>query len=160
VPWASPKARGDKSCAAVAGPGFMMKEMRPNQNVTIDTRKGLVKGHVLRIDAPASGTTTTDIALDAPLPEGVNAGLEVDATIDIEKLDNILYVGRPVHGTANSTVSLFKPVNDGTEAVRVGVKLGRASANAVEILDGLKEGDKVILSDMSPYDHADRIKIK
>jgi beta-lactamase regulating signal transducer with metallopeptidase domain len=146
--------------ARVTLPAVMMKEARPNQNVTIDTRKGLVKGHVLRIDASSSGATTTDIALDAPLPEGVNAGLEVDATIDIEKLDNILNVGRPVHATANSTVSLFKLVNDGTEAVRVSVRLGRASANAIEILDGLKGGDKIILSDMSTYDNADRIKIK
>ena len=146
--------------ARVTLPAVMMKEARPNQNVTIDTRKGLVKGHVLRIDASSSGGATTDIALDAALPEGVNAGLEVDATIDIEKLDNILNVGRPVHATANSTVSLFKLVNDGAEAVRVSVRLGRASVNAIEILDGLKGGDKVILSDMSAYDNADRVKIK
>jgi len=146
--------------ARVALPASMMKEGRPNQNATIDTRKGLVKGHVLRLDASSSGTTTAEIAFDAPLPEGLNAGLEVDATIDIEKLDNILCVGRPVHATENSTVSLFKLINDGTEAVRVGVKLGRSSVNTIEVLDGLNEGDKVILSDMSSYDHADRIKIK
>jgi len=146
--------------ARVTLPAYMMKEGQPNQNVTIDTRKGLVKGHVLRINASSSGATAADIALDAPLPEGVNAGLAVDATIDIEKLDNILYVGRPIHATANSAASLFKLVNDGSEAVRVSVKLGRASVNTIEVLDGLKEGDKVILSDMSSYDNADRVKIK
>jgi beta-lactamase regulating signal transducer with metallopeptidase domain len=146
--------------ARVTLPAYMMKEGQPNQNVTIDTRKGLVKGHVLRINASSSGATSAEIALDAPLPEGVNAGLAVDATIDIEKLDNILYVGRPIHATANSAASLFKLVNDGSEAVRVSAKLGRASVNTIEVLDGLKEGDKVILSDMSTYDNADRIKIK
>jgi HlyD family secretion protein len=97
------------------------------------------------------------------LPEGVSAGTEVDATIDIEKLDNVLYVGRPVHATegagGSSPFSLFKIVKDGTEGVRVNVKLGRASVNTIEILDGLKEGDKIILSDMSTYDNADRIHL-
>jgi beta-lactamase regulating signal transducer with metallopeptidase domain len=146
--------------ARVTLPAYMMKEGQPNQNVTVDTQKGLVKGHVLRINASSSGASTADIALDAAVPEGVKEGLEVDATIDIEKLDNILYVGRPVHATADSTASLFKLVHDGTEGVRIKVKLGRASVNTIEVLDGLKEGDKVILSDMSTYDHADRIKIK
>ena len=98
------------------------------------------------------------LALDA-VPEGASAGLEIDATIDIEKLENVLYVGRPVHGTANSTVSLFKIVNDGKEAVRVEVKLGRSSVNTIEVLDGLQVGDKVILSDMSSYDNANRIHL-
>jgi hypothetical protein len=101
-----------------------------------------------------------DVSLDGPLPQGVATDLTVDATIDIGKLDNILYVGRPVHATENSTVSLFKLVNDGAGAVRVKVKLGRTAVNTIEVLDGLKEGDKVILSDMSTYDNADRIRIK
>jgi beta-lactamase regulating signal transducer with metallopeptidase domain len=147
--------------ARVALPVVMTAEVKPSQTATIDTRKGLVKGHVTGINASSSdGTRTVYVSLDGPLPEGAGTDLPIDATIDIEKLDNILYVGRPVHAAANSTVSLFKLANDGTEAARVKVKLGRSSVNAIEVLDGLKEGDKVILSDMSTYDTADRIHIK
>jgi beta-lactamase regulating signal transducer with metallopeptidase domain len=147
--------------ARVALPAVVSAEVRPNQNATVDTRKGLVKGHVTGINASSpDGIRTVFVALDGPLPEGAGADLEIDATIDIEKLDNILYVGRPVHAQANSTVSLFKIAKGGAEAERVNVKLGRSSVNAIEVLDGLKEGDKVILSDMSDYDKADRIHIK
>lgn len=147
--------------ARIALPVVQTADVRPNQTATIDTRKGLVKGHVNGINASSSDDTrTVYIALDAPLPQGAGADLPIDATIDIEKLDNILYVGRPVHAAANSTVSLFKLANDGAEASRVKVKLGRSSVNAIEVLDGLKEGDKVILSDMSTYDNADRIHLK
>lgn len=136
-------------------------EVKPNQNVTVDTRKGLVKGHVTGINASASdGTRTVYVSLDGPLPNGAAADLPIDATIDIEKIDNTLYVGRPVHSAANSTLALFKIVKDGAEAERVNVKFGRLSVNAIEVLDGLKEGDKIILSDMSAYDTADRIHIK
>jgi multidrug efflux pump subunit AcrA (membrane-fusion protein) len=138
----------------------MMVDVRPNQNAAIATRKGpLANGHVSRTSpSPSNDTRSVDIALDA-VPEGVSAGLEIDATIDIEKLESVLNVGRPVHSTANSTVSLFKIANDGTEAVRVKVKLGRSSVNTIEVLDGLQVGDKVILSDMSSYDNADRIHL-
>lgn len=147
--------------ARVSLPVVMTAEVKPNQTATIDTRKGLVKGHVTGINASSSdGTRTVYVSLDGPLPEGAGADLPIDATIDIEKLDNILYIGRPVHGAANTSVSLFKIVKDGAEAVRVNVKLGRSSVNAIEVLDGLKEGDKVILSDMSTYDNADRIHVK
>jgi hypothetical protein len=148
--------------ARVALPTVMTADVRPNQTATIDTRKGLVKGHVTGINASSSDgrTRTVYVSLDGPLPEGAGADLPIDATIDIEKLDNILYIGRPVHAAANSTVSLFKLVKDGSEAERVSVKLGRSSVNAIEVLDGLKEGDKIILSDMSNYDNADRIRIK
>ncbi len=147
--------------AHVALPIVMTADVRPNQTATIDTRKGLVKGHVTGINASSSdGTRTVYVSLDGPLPEGAGTDLPIDATIDIEKLDNILYIGRPVHAAANSTVSLFRLASDGTAAARVKVKLGRSSVNAIEVLDGLKEGDKVILSDMSAYDNADRIHIK
>jgi multidrug efflux pump subunit AcrA (membrane-fusion protein) len=147
--------------ARIALPVAQTADVRPNQNATIDTRKGLVKGHVIGINASSSDDTrTVYVSLDGPLPEGAGADLPIDATIDIEKLDNILYVGRPVHATANSTISLFKLAKDGAEAERVNVKLGRSSVNAIEVLDGLKEGDKVILSDMSAYDTADRIHLK
>lgn len=147
--------------ARIALPVAQTADVKPNQTATIDTRKGLVKGHVTGINASSSdGTRTIYVSLDGPLPEGASTDLAIDATIDIEKLDNVLYVGRPVHGAANSTISLFKLAKDGTEAERVSVKLGRSSVNAIEVLDGLKEGDKIILSDMSTYDNADRIHIK
>jgi len=147
--------------ARVALPVVQTADVKPNQNATVDTRKGLVKGHVTGINASSSdGTRTVYISLDGPLPEGAGTDLPIDATIDVEKLDNILYVGRPVHATANSTISLFKLAKDGAEAERVNVKLGRSSVNAIEVLNGLKEGDKIILSDMSSYDHADRIRLK
>jgi beta-lactamase regulating signal transducer with metallopeptidase domain len=147
--------------ARIALPVVQTGDVKPNQTATIDTRKGLVKGHVTGINASSSdGTRTIYVSLDGPLPEGAGTDLAIDATIDIEKLDNVLYVGRPVHGAANSTISLFKLAKDGTEAERVSVKLGRSSVNAIEVLDGLKEGDKIILSDMSTYDNADRIHIK
>src|SRR5580704_2147035 len=147
--------------ARIALPVVQTADVKPNQTATIDTRKGFVKGHVTGINASSSdGTRTIYVSLDGPLPEGAGTDLAIDATIDIEKLDNVLYVGRPVHGAANSTISLFKLAKDGTEAERVSVKLGRSSVNAIEVLDGLKEGDKIILSDMSTYDNADRIHIK
>jgi len=146
--------------ARVTLPVVQTADVKPHQNATIDTRKGLVKGNVTGINASSSdGTRTVYISLDGPLPQGAGTGLPIDATIDIEKLDNILQIGRPVHAAANSTSSVFKIVKDGTEAVRVNVKFGRSSVNIIEVLDGLKEGDKIILSDMSSYDNADRIHI-
>jgi beta-lactamase regulating signal transducer with metallopeptidase domain len=146
--------------ARVTLPAFMTVEVRPNQNAAIGTRKGpLANGHVSSISpSPSNDTRGVDIALDG-VPEAVSVGVEIDVTIDIEKLENVLYVGRPVHATANSTVSLFKIVNEGKEAVRVKVKLGRSSVNTIEVLDGLQVGDKVILSDMSSYENADRIRL-
>jgi beta-lactamase regulating signal transducer with metallopeptidase domain len=147
--------------ARVALPVVQAADLKPNQSATVDTRLGIVKGHVRGINASASdGTRTVYVSLDGPLPEGAVADLPIDATIDIEKLDNILYVGRPVHGAANTSVSLFKIVKEGAEAVRVNVKLGRSSVNTIEVLDGLQSGDKIILSDMSAYDNADRIHLK
>ncbi len=155
------RAQGSTNLVArVTLPAFMTGDVRPNQNAAIATRKGpFANGHVSHISpSPSNDTSSVDIALDA-VPGGASAGLEIDATIDIEKLENVLTLGRPVHATANSSVSLFKIVNDGTEAVRVKVKLGRSSVNMIEILDGLQVGDKVILSDMSSYGNADRIHL-
>jgi beta-lactamase regulating signal transducer with metallopeptidase domain len=147
--------------ARVALPVVQTGDVKPNQNAAIDTGKARVKGHVTGINESSSdGTRTIYVSLDGPLPEGAGADLPIDVTIDIEKLDNILYVHRPMHATANSTISLFKLAKDGAEAERVNVKLGRSSVNTIEVLDGLKGGDKVILSDMSTYDNADRIHIK
>lgn len=131
------------------------------QKAEVDTRNGIVQGHVTRIDgAVVNGTRGVDISFDQPLPKGAVSDLSVDGTITIENLKNILNVGRPVHGEPNTTVGLFKYTDDGKDAVRVQVKLGRASVNTIEVVDGLKEGDKVILSDMSQWDAVERIQIK
>ncbi len=131
------------------------------QKATIDTRNGIVKGHVERIDPSViNGTVTVDVTIDDPLPPGARADLSVDGTIELENLKDVLYVGRPVHGQADSTIGIFKISNDGSEAVRVNVKLGRSSVNTIEIVQGLKVGDKVILSDMSAWDNFDRVRLK
>jgi len=137
------------------------KDIAIGQKASIDTRNGIVPGHVIRIDpSVVNGTVTVDVAMDGPLPDGARPDLSVDGTITLEKLNDVMYVGRPVHGDADSTISLFKLVDDGTEAERVTVKLGRTSVNTVEILQGLQVGDKVILSDMSAWDNYDRIRLK
>jgi HlyD family secretion protein len=136
------------------------KDLQPFQKAEIDTHNGVIPGHVIRIDpAVLNGTRTVDVKLDGPLPPGAVPELSVDGTIEIEHLDNVLYVGRPAFGQAQSTVSLFKVTNGGKDAVRVQVKLGRTSVNTVEILQGLDVGDEVVLSDMSRWDSFDRIRL-
>lgn len=136
------------------------KDVLPGQKATIDTRNGIVNGHVSRVDPSViNGTVTVDVTIDDPLPAGARPDLSVDGTIILENLTDVLYVGRPVHGQADSTIGLFKIDADGAEAQRVNVKLGRSSVNTIEILDGLKVGDKVILSDMSAWDQYDRIRL-
>ena len=137
------------------------KDVALGQKASIDTRNGIVAGHVGRIDpSVVNGTVTVDVYMDEPLPAGARPDLSVDGTITLENLKDVLYVGRPVHGQSDSTISLFKLVDDGNEAVRVNVKLGRSSVNTVEILQGLKVGDKVILSDMSQWDNVDRVQLR
>ena len=136
------------------------KDIQPFQKAEVDTHNGIIPGHIIRIDpAVLNGTRTVDVKLDGPLPPGAVPELSVDGTIEIEHLDNVLYVGRPAFGQAQSTVSLFKVVNGGKDAVRVQVKLGRTSVNTVEILQGLGVGDEVVLSDMSRWDSFDRIRL-
>jgi len=101
-----------------------------------------------------------DVGIDDALPVGARPDLSVDGTIELENLKDVLYVGRPVHGQSDSTISLFKVLTDDSDAERVNVKLGRSSVNTVEILQGLQIGDKVILSDMSQWDNVDRIRLK
>ena len=133
----------------------------PGQFADIDTRNGHVKGRVSRIDPAAQGGTVgVDITLEGALPPGARPDLSVDGTITIEKLTNIVYVGRPSFGQDGGSVGMFKVTADGKEAVKITVKLGRNSVNTVEILDGLQPGDKVILSDMSQYDAFDRVRLK
>jgi len=135
------------------------KDIRIGQYAEVDTRNGIVKGHVARIDPKSTGGTVgVDIILEGALPPGARPDLSVDGTIQLEKLDNVIYVGRPAFGQENSTVGLFKLTADG-EALRTNVKLGRSSVDKIEILEGLQPGDQVILSDMSAQDSFERIRI-
>jgi len=137
------------------------RDVAIGQKATVDTRNGVVNGHISRIDPSVqNGTVTVDVAIDDALPQGARPDLSVDGTIELENLKDVLYVGRPVRGQPDTTIELFKIVDDGSEAVRVSVRVGRSSVNAIEILQGLKAGDKVILSDMSAWDAFDRIRLR
>jgi HlyD family secretion protein len=136
------------------------KDIQPNQQATIDTRNGVVKGHVKRVDpAVEQGTVTVDVAFDEELPKGARPDLSVDGTIELERLDNVVFVGRPAFGQENNTVGMFKLVPGSSEAVRTPVKLGKSSVNTIEILSGLNPGDQVILSDTSAWDSHERIRL-
>jgi len=136
------------------------KDILLGQKAQIDTRNGIVPGHVSRIDASiVNGTRTVDVRLDGPLPAGAVPDLSVDGVVEIMRVADIVYVGRPVFGQENSQVSLFKLDEDGKGATRVTVKLGRSSVNTIEVIDGLKVGDQVILSDMSAQDQNPRIRL-
>jgi len=134
------------------------KDIKLGLQADIDTRNGVIKGHVSRIDPAAQqGTVTVDVALDEQLPEGARPDLTVDGTIELERLSDVVYVGRPAFGQSQSTVSMFKLEPDGKAAVRINVKLGRSSVNTIEIVEGLQPGDQVILSDTSAWDAYNRI---
>lgn len=127
----------------------------------IDTRNGVVKGKVVRIDPAAqNGTVAVDVSLEGELPKGSRPDLTVDGTIEVARLSDTLYVGRPAQGAGESTISLFRVDPATGEAHRVRVRLGRASVNSVQILEGLELGDEVILSDASAWDAFDRIRLK
>jgi len=137
-----------------------VKDVALGQICSIDTHNGVIPGHVIRIDpSSVNGTVTVDCSLDGPLPQGARPDLSVDGNIELERLADVLYVGRPTFGQPNSTVMLFKVVNNEKEAIKVPVKLGRTSTSTVEIVGGLNVGDEVILSDMSRYDAFDRIEL-
>jgi multidrug efflux pump subunit AcrA (membrane-fusion protein) len=157
--------------ATVAQPGRLKAELRVpetqardvvvGQSVDIDTRNGIIKGHVMRVDPSVqTGTVTVEVALDGALPKGARPDLSVDGTIEIERLNDVLHVGRPAYGQGESTVGLFKLDDDGRYATRVPVKLGVSSVTTVQVLSGLKVGDRVITSDMSQWDNVERIKLK
>jgi len=136
-----------------------VKDVTPGQPASIDTRNGIIPGQVIRIDpAAVNGTVKVDVQLNGEYPKGARPDLSVDGTIDIERLASVLYVGRPAYGQAESTVGIFKLMPNG-EANRIQVKLGRSSVNQIEILEGLREGDQVILSDMSAWDSYDRVRL-
>jgi HlyD family secretion protein len=136
------------------------KDIQLDQFAEIDTRNGIIPGHVIRVDpAVDNGTVTVDVALDAPPPKGARPDLSVDGTIQLERLEDVLYVGRPVQGQPESLVSLFKVSEGGRAATRVQVKLGHSSVSAIEILQGLQIGDTIILSDMSQWDSFERVRL-
>lgn len=136
------------------------RDVTLGQKVDVDTRNGIVPGHVIRVDpAVQGGTVLIEVKLDGPLPKGARPDLSVDGTIELERLENALYVGRPVQGQPEATVGLFKISADGNFAGRVSVKLGRASVSNIEIVEGLQAGDRVILSDMSQFDRFNKVRV-
>ena len=136
------------------------KDVLIGQAAFIDTRNGIIPGRVMRVDpAVVNGTVTVDVKLEGELPRGARPDLSVDGRIELERLENVLFVGRPVQGQPDSTIGLFKLVDGGREAVRVPVRLGRTSVSTVEIVQGLESGDQVILSDMTTWDGHDRVKL-
>ena len=151
----------DKLKAALQIAETQARDIQLGQPAAIDTHNGTIPGHVTRIDpSVVNGTRTVDVELDGPLPAGAVPQLSVDGTIDLERMHDVLFVGRPALGNENSTLSLFRIDADGKNATRVPVKVGRASVNSIQVLEGLKGGDTVILSDMSRYDNADRIRLE
>jgi len=136
------------------------KDVALGQKATIDTRNGKVAGHVVRVDpAVQNGTVTVDVALDEPLPRGARPDLSVEGVIELERLTEVLYVGRPALGQADSLVGLFKLSPGGREAERVRFQLGRSSVNTIEVLSGLELGDTILLNDMSQYDAHNRVRL-
>ncbi|HEY1264301.1 MAG TPA: HlyD family efflux transporter periplasmic adaptor subunit [Terriglobales bacterium] len=137
------------------------RDVQIGEPASVDTHNGIVAGTVQRVDPGVqNGTVTVDVQLTGELPKGARPDLSVDGTIDLERLADVLYVGRPAFGQESSTISLFKLDPDGQGAVRVPVKVGRASVNSIQVLEGLHEGDTVILSDMSRWDNTDRIRLE
>lgn len=146
--------------AEIRIPETQARDVQIGQIASVDTRNGVVSGHVSRVDPSVqNGTVTVDVALPAALPRGARPDLSVDGTIELERLDNVVYVGRPAFGQEKSRVGIFKLDGSGGYAVRTQVMLGRSSVNTIEIVSGLAPGDRVILSDMSQWDAVDRIKL-
>jgi HlyD family secretion protein len=147
--------------AVLRVPETQIKDMRVGNPVTVDTRNGLIQGQVSRIDPAArEGTFEIDVSLNGPLPASARPDLSVDGTIELERLKDVLKVGRPAFGQAQQTIGMFVLSPDGTEAERRTVKLGRNSVSTIEILEGLREGDRVIISDTSALDSYNRIRIR
>jgi HlyD family secretion protein len=153
-------ARPDKLKAVVRVPETQATDVVPGQKAVVDTRNGVVDARVVRVDpASQNGTVTVDLALLGELPKGARPDLTVDGTIELERLENALHVGRPAMGQPQATVGLFRLVKGTSEAVRVTVRLGQASVSTIEIVEGLDVGDEVILSDTSTWDSSDRIRL-
>jgi len=141
-------------------PETQAKDVTIGQKAAIDTRNGIIPGHVIRSDPNAiNGTVAVDVALEGTAP-GARPDLSVDGTIEIERLEHVLYTGRPAYGQPNSTIGMFRITDDGHYATRVQVQVGRSSVNTIEVMRGLNVRDSVILSDMSQWDNVDRVRIK
>lgn len=154
-------ARPDDLQAELRIPETQARDVQIGQRVAVDTRNGIVDGIVVRVDpAVQAGTVQVDVELVGELPRGARPDLSVDGTIELERLERVVFTGRPAYGQPNSTVGLFKLTEGGRSAVRVPVEIGRSSVNAVEILQGLEPGDQVILSDTSSWDGHDRIRLE
>jgi hypothetical protein len=142
-------------------PETQAKDLALGQKAEIDTRNGVVVGQVARISPSAKdGSVLIDVSLPAELPKGARPDLTVEGTVEIERLPDVLYVGRPAGAQPEAAIELFKLLPSGDEAVRSKVRLGRSSVATIEVKDGLREGETVILSDMSAYDKADRVRLK
>ncbi len=151
----------DQLKAALKIPETQARDIQSGQPAEIDTHNGIIQGRVTRIDpAVQNGTVTVDVELLGALPQGARPDLSVDGTIDLDRMTDVLYVGRPAFGNENSTITLFRVSPDGKTANRVPVKVGRASVNSIQVLDGLNAGDTVVLSDMSRWDSVDRVRLQ
>src|SRR6185295_17069224 len=136
------------------------KKIESGQPASVDTREGIISGKVVSINPRVvNNQVTVEVSLEGDLPKNARPGLQVDGVIEVERLEDVLYIGRPIHGQADSTSTLFKLADDGLTAIRVRVVFGRSSVNAIEIVDGLKVGDKVIVSDMSAYEGVAMIRL-
>ncbi|MBC7895963.1 MAG: HlyD family efflux transporter periplasmic adaptor subunit [Cytophagaceae bacterium] len=154
-------AQPGKLKAVLRVPETQVKDVVLGQKASIDTRNGLIDGRVLRVDPISqNGTVTVEVSLEGELPRGARADLSVDGTIELERLDNVLFVARPAYGQPESTVGLFKVSADGKTAERMSVKLGRASVSTIEVQQGLQPGDSVIVSDMSRFDNVQKVRIQ
>jgi|SRR6187402_292320 len=151
----------DQLKASLKIPETQARDIQIGQPAEVDTHNGVIEGKVSRIDpAVLNGTVTVDVELAGALPQGARPDLSVDGTINLDRLADVLYVGRPASGNENSTITLFKLGPDGKTAVRVPVKVGRASVNSIQVVEGLQDGDTVILSDMSRWDNTDKIRLE
>jgi multidrug efflux pump subunit AcrA (membrane-fusion protein) len=154
-------AKPDKLKAEVRIPETQAKDVQIGQRAEIDTRNGIIPGRVSRVDpAVQGGTVKVDVELTGPLSSGARPDLTVEGTIELERLENVLFVGRPAFGQPNSTIGLFRMESDGEMAVRTAVKVGKSSVKSIQVVGGLKEGDQVILSDMSQWDAVDRVRLR
>ena len=153
-------ANPERLKAEIEIPETQAKDLQVGPPATVDTRNGVISGHIIRIDpAVQEGSVTVDVALDDPLPRGARPDLTVDGAITLEHLENILYVGRPALGQEKSLMGLFKLEDGGSRASRTLVQFGRTSVNSIEILGGLSEGDQIIISDMSAWAAFDHVRL-
>jgi hypothetical protein len=164
--WAQPGAtlakvvEPDRLKAVLKVPETLARDIAPGQDAKIDTRNGVVDGSVIRIDPSVlNGTVAVHVALVGPLPRGARPDLTVEGTVQVEQLTDVTYLRRPAYSQPNSTMTLFRLSSNGSSAERVGVRLGRSSADTIEVIQGLEIGDRIVVSDMSRWERFDRIRL-